>query len=384
MSVIANPNVVSSGLVFSMDGGSPRSYSTNVIPQPRDIYGWCGSANTNTCTISRDTSIDASPAGGVAMKMAITGDDPHVVSYGASTWNLATTASGQSWTISVYVKASVATTGQLFLFGAAADGTWYEAPAGTVTITTSWTRVSYTATLSNALSVRVQCRLDGTPTGGNGINIWWDGLQLERGSTLNSFNPLPNINGTNWYDVSSQGNNGTLNNMPTYNSSNLGAIVLDGVDDYVTIGTTGFPFGASAGSICAWAYATSVSGFGWIISYGTATTSQSRFLGRFDTTYYFGGYGNDITAAGLTINTWFYMVGTYDGTNASLYINGDLVAGPTAKTWNTVANNAQIGRQTNGGEYWAGRVGLVQVYNTALTAAQVAQNFAATRGRYGI
>ena len=41
--------------------------------------------------------------------------------------------------------------------------------------------------------------------------------------------------GTNWYDLSGNGNNGTLTNGPTFNSSNIGSIVFDGVDDYVNI-----------------------------------------------------------------------------------------------------------------------------------------------------
>ena len=54
------------------------------------------------------------------------------------------------------------------------------------------------------------------------------------------------------------------------------------------------------------------------------------------------GNGNDITASGVPVNTWINMVGVYDGTNASMYINGVLVSGPTAKAWNTVASNAQL------------------------------------------
>lgn len=192
--------------------------------------------------------------------------------------------------------------------------------------------------------------------------------------------------GTTLLDVSGSNNTGTLTNGPTYTSGISGYFSYDGVDDYTTIPTlTGLPTGASAGTLCAWAYANlGATGIGWIISYGAAATSQSRFIGQFGTTYYFGGYGNDITASGLVTNTWFYMVGVYDGTNASMYINGSLVSGPTAKTWNTGSTNFQLGRQTNGGEYWNGRIAHASIYNIALTATQVSQNFNALRGRYGI
>jgi len=191
--------------------------------------------------------------------------------------------------------------------------------------------------------------------------------------------------GTSWSDLSGNGNNGTLTNGPTYSSDDGGSLTFDGSNDYAPIGTSGFPFGSSAGTLSCWVRTnTTAAGFQWIVSYGSPGTSQARFLGINGTTYYFGGYGNDITASGVPVNTWINMVGVYDGTNASMYVNGVLVSGPTAKSWNTVANNAQVGRQTNGSEYWNGNIAQVSIYNRALIASEVQQNFEALRGRYGI
>ena len=41
--------------------------------------------------------------------------------------------------------------------------------------------------------------------------------------------------GTVWYDLSGNANTGTLTNGPTFSQANGGAIVFDGVDDYVNI-----------------------------------------------------------------------------------------------------------------------------------------------------
>ena len=193
--------------------------------------------------------------------------------------------------------------------------------------------------------------------------------------------------GTTWRDLSGRGNSGTLTNGPTYSSANGGSIGLSSASSqYVGVGTISLPYGSSPGTISGWAKANSATaGNGnWIISYGNPATSQSRFIGYYNQTYYFGGYGNDITASGIQTNTWLNMVGVYDGANASMYINGVLVSGPTAKTWNTVANNAQLGRQTWGGEYWDGNIAQVSIYNRALTASEIQQNFNALRGRFGI
>jgi hypothetical protein len=43
--------------------------------------------------------------------------------------------------------------------------------------------------------------------------------------------------GTTWFDLSGNGNNGTLVNGVGYTSDNLGSLVFDGVDDYVNVGT---------------------------------------------------------------------------------------------------------------------------------------------------
>lgn len=169
--------------------------------------------------------------------------------------------------------------------------------------------------------------------------------------------------------------------------ANTGAISFNGSSDYISIGTTGFPFGSSPGTLCAWAKTNTISGsYDWIVSYGTAALGQTRFLGILNNTFLVGGYGTtpDISYTGVPLNTWFNLVGVYDGTNVSMYLNGLLVVSPTAKTWNTVAGNAQIGRQTNGGEYWNGNISQILNYNRALSAAEIQQNFNALRGRYGI
>lgn len=191
--------------------------------------------------------------------------------------------------------------------------------------------------------------------------------------------------GTTWTDLSGQGNDGTLVNGPTFSSTDGGSIVFDGSNDYAPIGTSQFPFGASAGTLSGWARTNTISaGFSWIVSYGTASASQARFLGIKNSTFFFGGYGDDVAISGVPLNTWFNMVGVFDGANASLYINGVLESGPTAKSWSTLAGSAQLGRQVNGSEYWEGNIAQVSIYNKALSESEVQQNFNALRGRFGI
>ena len=188
--------------------------------------------------------------------------------------------------------------------------------------------------------------------------------------------------GTNWSDLIGSGNNGTLTNGPTYSSTSGGSIVFDGGNANVSIGTNGFSFGISPGTLSAWAKTNDRYSTRTIISYGNATTNGARFLGIGASNFYFSGYGSSISASGVSTDTWFNLVGVYDGTNASMYVNGALVAGPTARSWNTVANNAGIGKNVSNSEYWSGDVAQVQIYNKALSAAEIQQNYNALKGRY--
>jgi hypothetical protein len=192
--------------------------------------------------------------------------------------------------------------------------------------------------------------------------------------------------GTTWTDLSGRGNNATLTNGPTYSSANGGSIVFDGTNDIAPIGTSGLPTGASAGTLSAWAKTDALNSFRFIMSYGVNSVSAARFVGMSNTNrFLFGGFGNDVSAAGVTTNTWFNISGVYTGTNALLYINGALVA-EAAKTWNTSTDlgRAAIGRQVNLGEFWDGNVSEALIYNVALSQSQITQNFNALRGRYGL
>ena len=55
--------------------------------------------------------------------------------------------------------------------------------------------------------------------------------------------------GTSWKDISGNGNNGTLVNVPTFNSSNGGSIVFDGSNDYVS---TNYITNSTAFTYCVW------------------------------------------------------------------------------------------------------------------------------------
>jgi hypothetical protein len=185
---VSTANAVHVSINFTEIGESVSTniygLSENYHPASLDIFAWSGTG-ASSATITRDTGTGKSPFGGDPMKMAVTGNDPYIGTYNSSTWNIAPAAVGQTWEVRVWAKASTATTGEIFIFGVDSGGSFIANAgaafgAGGVSIGTDWSEVSYSFTFSDAGVAFVQTRVDGTPTGGTGIDIWWDNLQVYR------------------------------------------------------------------------------------------------------------------------------------------------------------------------------------------------------------
>jgi hypothetical protein len=80
--------------------------------------------------------------------------------------------------------------------------------------------------------------------------------------------------------------------------------------------------------------------------------------------------------SGYSLYTWYHMVGTYDGTTASFYINGTLLATQAASGY--LANPGfalGIGQRADGYGFFDGNLDEVAIYTHALTLAQVQAHY---------
>lgn len=116
---------------------------------------------------------------------------------------------------------------------------------------------------------------------------------------------------------------------------------------------------------------------------GTPTTGYD--LSYISTEWHFGRWvgGTEIAAkqTGITVTTGTYhVVGTYDGSNSKLYVNGSLIATGASDTraLNATGTNLYVG-SSNGAIAQAmnGHVDGIAIYNRALTATEVADNYTA-------
>jgi hypothetical protein len=197
---------------------------------------------------------------------------------------------------------------------------------------------------------------------------------------------------TTWFDKSGYGNNGTLVNGPTFNTGSLGSIVFDGVDDYADCGNSAVLNTTSSISINVWfkaAYNPNViyraivdkgrDGFGaWSLAIDevqTKATFKVVIAGSNRSVTCVSSYGNNI---------WTLITGVFTGTNLLIYQNGILEnSGSFSGTIGTNSISVKIGKP-NDTYAFGGNVATTQIYNRALSAQEVSQNFNALRGRFGI
>ena len=414
MSTVNNgPQIVRSGLVLDLDASYMRSYSPNVYPNPTDLLATQYMGNEiQSCTVSRDTTITRQ-YGSIPMKMVITGNDAYAGRYGYLAANLASALSGQTWTISVWAKASIATDGQLFIFGADTNGAWSVTPdysAGTIAITTSWQRFSFSYTFTNASTRYIQFRLDGTNSGGSGINIWWDGLQVERASSATTFNPYY-FGTTTWRDTSGNGYLSTLTNGPVFDNSNKGNIVFDGSNDFSTYTPTPTNLQGNPNLTVIGFYKRTASfsykGFWGIGGSNAGGTGQGICNWNSGNTneITIDTWGESTFTTGQTypLNTWVgvawrkiagpmtranCIISIFNGTSMTNYTSTALTVLRAESSINPVINS--IGGITLGSisvdTGYCSPVNIANhcIYNRILTDAEVSQNFQATKTRFGL
>ena len=200
--------------------------------------------------------------------------------------------------------------------------------------------------------------------------------------------------GSTWNDLAGSGLTTTLFNSPTYSSDNGG---------YLSFDPSSSQYGKTSASLSEltrwtveiWHYysATNGSGNPCILSevwsntpinftigsaaFGGNTTLQAAY---FNSNWYYTAANYSLPSVG-----WYHIVGTYDGTTITLYINN--VSTRTQASAGTVASSGlgiHIMRRWDTGNYWGGRISIVRIYSRALTSTEITTNYDASKARFGL
>ena len=193
--------------------------------------------------------------------------------------------------------------------------------------------------------------------------------------------------GNTWTDISNNGNNGTLTNSPTFNSSNKGNIAFNGTNNFINTSYT-LPNTNYTISI-----AFKINVFSTTYNRGIFSTfSTSNFNGIYfadsgsqsisTSNMWFWADGNSLYHIPyiFATNTWYFVAFSIINGEIYVYINGGLVYQVTDTT--THQDTLNLGRSRFDQNYLNGNISLAQVYNRVLPANEILQNYNALRGRF--
>jgi hypothetical protein len=198
--------------------------------------------------------------------------------------------------------------------------------------------------------------------------------------------------GTTWTDLSGITSSGELVNSPVYNSSNLGFFQFV-TDDFARIANN-TALDTQTPTVEVWVKTNATNQNGFWFEKGTVNTQYSLFQEGTTIRWrmFIGGAITQLsttTATYMDTSNWYQVVGTYTSGTRRLYINGvqvnsDTQSGTIATNSGGMSIGVYGGFSGGRGYYYNGNLAACRIYNRALTAAEVSQNFNALRGRFSI
>jgi hypothetical protein len=243
-----------------------------------------------------------------------------------------------------------------------------------------------------------------------GTYAWdWSCMQVEQKSYATTF--VAGTRGTTvatgggWADLTGNGNHGELVNGVRESSDNLGALVFDGVDDYISIPSqldaqsplTGYGSftGAdtNAFTLEIWIKTSQISGSN---SYtaphligrdnGDIYSNLTLYNGYVYFVHYNSAWLDNLKSTTMVADNIWHQVVYVNNTNETgiIYIDGKSEAsGSSSISGANYFSPDYIGRGYSN-RYFQGSISICKFYDKSLTPQEIQQNFIATRSRFGI
>jgi hypothetical protein len=193
--------------------------------------------------------------------------------------------------------------------------------------------------------------------------------------------------GATWTDLKGV-NNGTMNNMgaSNFSSENSGSLSFDRSNESVNLNT-------SPQDLVGQGSATTISSW-----FNINNTNQCMMIGNGTTDRYYieiynrggslvahWGFGNSqnssTSQAFVSTDTWYHYTATYDQSVAKAYLNGVNTDSDTIGS-KTYGGALYVGSWGTNGFLWGGKIAMVSIYNRALNADEILQNYLSTKERY--
>ena len=397
------PKIINDGLVLCLDAHDAKSYAgepaTNVLQYPESINSgptkesWSGTITQNAVTAPDGTL--------TATKIEATSGYVYERLYINTSYNGVSFGVGDTITYSVWIKmldGTETTSNGPYIWN-------YNNPTyGIVARDLSglgpdWKLYKITYTIQSH-QTNFAISYSGSNGGVTGTYaIWHPQLEVKSYNTPYVETSRSATNG--WVDLSGNSNDGTLVNGVVTGTSHYrsGDVILpnsaryldfDGSNDYVTISSLlnqETINGSTTKTIILWLNADS---YGFLMPFSTGQNGNNRFYywtsGSLNT-WRISNYTSTTNHSTLpSAGTWFCTAIVINGLNITGYLNGvqDYTGSYTAFTTQDFAVLGRHGNLTGVTDpyYYNGKIGQVLVYNKALTAAEILQNYNATKERF--
>jgi hypothetical protein len=231
-------------------------------------------------------------------------------------------------------------------------------------------------------------------TGGTITTV--NGYTVHTFTSSGTFTPTDTTK-TGWTDISGFGNHGILNNGASFNSSNGGNILLDGVNDWINLPTTGFGLATLSAEFWVKFNATGNGSYWWAIADSSGGNPELRLQITaanklkyiwYDTSAYIV---DSLSQATLALDTWYHITNTTQNNDYKFYINGVIDGNFTGTTYNggtlvchSIGTYNLYGTSPGYGGYTSMSLGSYKFYNRVLSSAEVLQNYNSTKLRFGL
>ena len=371
MGIHRGPNLIKDNLVFGYDSGygvadnntatrfyegestdnKLRLFTSNTLSYPSNIY---------RCTVTEQNIVDVTaPNGQYSRYTGIDGSDNNQVfySYAGGGFNY----TGQTITYSVYLKGSG--TCHLTTY----DNSSGYGTSGTITLINEWVRYSYTRSVSSSASSHwsgVRGILSST-------DVYVAASQMEIKGHATPFTPTTRSDTESLIDLKK-----TIDiDVSNVSFNSTGQPEFDGTDDRIDLG---------------YAPITGIGDFTITSVYKTNTSAANTIIGNYPNgnLQFMGGYGLYIAGSCYFTSTPL-PAGTYCATATrengvcKIYLNGKLQR--TVNNSNDIGiSSFRIGTNTSGTEPFNGGIYNIKVYDRALSADEVKQNYNAYKNRFNI
>jgi hypothetical protein len=226
-------------------------------------------------------------------------------------------------------------------------------------------------------------------------------LYLDAGNTKSYIG-----SGTTLTDLTKSRNDSSLSGSPVFNSGNGGHIIFDGTDDFINTPINNNPTSVTVEVVCSVTSNTSNKLGGNTVGQYIVFRQNTRtvnfegialvYIQSGASGYFIAGLSSssgtyrEVNSSTISFGQIYHISATYDSSFVRIYVNGQFIT--QTSTGFSIDYNAthtyKIGRANAIGVsfdgFFNGKIYHTRIYNRALSATEVLQNYNATKSRFGL